>query len=338
MVGAADEGGAVTADHDPLVSEYLEEWLERRATQLRPTTLHCYRQAVHSYLLPHLGDRHLSELDRRMLEAVYAQLLASGGMRGKPLSPRTVQLAHAVLHRALRDAQLDDLMDRNPAELARTPKRDPYAIDVRTGLQVWTVQQARRFLDLVEDHRWRALWHLALGTGARRGELLGLRWEDVNLEAGQVTIRRALSIVDGVARLLSTKTSQARTLSIAPSVVDALRRARSQQDQQFAEVADWGGKWDLVATTPTGRHLRPDRLTIEFRRLVREFELPVIRLHDLRHTHASLLLEQGVSAKVVSERLGHTTIAMTMDIYAHLLPAMDQDAAAKLEAAMYRSL
>jgi integrase len=103
-------------------------------------------------------------------------------------------------------------------------------------------------------------------------------------------------------------------------------------------VADWGGRWDLVATTPTGRHLRPDRLTIEFRRLVREFELPVIRLHDLRHTHASLLLEQGVSAKVVSERLGHTTIAMTMDIYAHLLPAMDQDAAAKLEAAMYRSL
>jgi integrase len=267
MVGVADEGGAVTADHDPLVSEYLQEWLERRATQLRPTTLHGYRQAVHSYLLPHLGD--------------------------------------------------------------------PYATDVRTCLQVWTVPQARRFLDLVEDHRWRALWHLALGTGARRGELLGLRWEDVNLEAGQVTIRRALSVVDGVARLLGTKTSQARTLSIGPSVVDALQRARCQQDQQFAEVADWGGRWDLVATTPTGRHLRPDRLTIEFRRLVREFELPVIRLHDLRHTHASLLLEQGVSAKVVSERLGHTTIAMTMDIYAHLLPAMDQDAAARLEAAIH---
>ncbi len=247
-----------------------------------------------------------------------------------------MQYAHAVLHRALKDAQLDGLLERNPAELARRPRRDPSAVEVDDGLQVWTAAEAARFLALVDDHPWRLLWHLALGTGARRGELLGLRWQDVDLDGAQVTVRRSLSVVDGVARLLGTKTSRTRTLSVGPSVVAALERGRVEQRRARERAGDdWDDRWGLVVTGPRGGHLDPLDVTRGFRRLVRRLDVPVIRLHDLRHTHASLLLQAGVSAKVVSERLGHTTISMTLDIYAHLLPAMDQDAAARLEAALH---
>ena len=314
------------ADDDPLLGDYLSEWLGRRRAQLRPTTLRGYRQTVRCYLRPRLGQHRLSTLDRRQLERHYAWLLEHGGRGGRPLSPRTVQLAHAVLHRALRDAQLDGLLAQNPAALARTPRRDPYADEVDDGVQVWTAATARRFLDLVDDHPWRLLWHLAVGTGARRGELLGLRWQDVDLARSQLIVRRSMSVVDGVPRLLATKTNRVRTLSLGSSLVDLLRAA--------SRVAVPDRRWDLVVADEHGRHLDPLDVTREFRRLVREFDVPVIRLHDLRHTHASLLLEAGVPAKVVSERLGHTTIAMTLDIYAHLLPSMDQEAAARLDQAL----
>lgn len=324
------------ADDDPLLGDYLDEWLERRRTQLRPSTLQGYRQTVDCYLRPHLGDEPLSGLDRRGLERLYARLLRSGGVNGKPLSPRTVQLTHAVLHRALKDAQLDGLLGRNPAALARTPKRDPHEVETDDDLQVWTAEEATGFLDLVDDHPWRVLWHLALGTGARRGELLGLRWQDVDLAGSQLTIRRALTVVDGVARLLGTKTSRSRTMSLGASVLDALERCRAEQEAARRRAGDdWCNQWDLVITDMRGRHLDPMAVTHEFRHLVRALDVPVIRFHDVRHTNASLLLQQGVAPKVVSERLGHTTISMTMDIYAHILPAMDQDAADRLEATLH---
>lgn len=320
---------------DPLLGAYLAEWLERRRSRLRPTTLRCYRQAVDSYVVPHLGDSRLSQLDRMLLEDVYADLLEAGGLHGKPLSVRTVQLAHKVLDRALRDAVVDGLLERNPAELARVPKRDPEEVEVDDELQVWTPAQVVRFLQLVDDHSLRALWHLTIGTGARRGELLGLRWDDVDLEAQTITIRRALTNEGGVARLLGTKTSGVRTLSVTDSVIEALQRRREQQDAARVAIGaafDDADRWGLVFTDETGAPVPPMEVTVEFRRLVRELDVPVIRLHDLRHTHATLLLQRGVPIKVVSERLGHSTIAMTMDTYAHTMPAMDREAADRFDA------
>lgn len=320
---------------DPLLGDYLHEWLERRRSQLRPTTLRCYRQAVDSYVVPHLGDKRLSELDRVLLEEVYADLLEAGGLHGKPLSVRTVRLAHKVLHRALRDAVVDGLVQRNPSDLAMVPKRDPAVVEVDDDLQVWTAAQVVRFLELVDDHPLRALWHVAIGTGARRGELLGLRWDDTDLENATITIRRALTNEGGVARLLGTKTSSVRTVSVTASVVDALQRRRDEQDADRAAAGaefDDADRWGLVFTDEIGAPVPPMEVTVEFRRLVRELDVPVIRLHDLRHTHASLLLERGVPIKVVSDRLGHSTIAMTMDTYAHTMPAMDRDAAERFDA------
>lgn len=316
---------------DLLLSDYLEEWTDRRRAHLRPSTLKSYRQTVRCYLNVEFAGVHLAELDRRRIETGYSRLLTSGGRKNRSLSSRTVQYIHAVLHRALEDAVLDGLLPENPAGTARAPKQDPGATEVDNTLSVWTAEEAARFLEHVDDHPWRNLWHTALGTGARRGELLGLCWEDVDLEDRQVRIRRALTVVDGVERLLGTKTSRTRTLSVGDSVAEALRRQRERQ--RGVPAAEDG--WRLVFTGDRGEALDPMAVTREFRRLVRDAPVPVIRLHDVRHTHATLLLAAGVPIKTVSERLGHSTITMTMDVYAHVLPAMDRDAAARLERALH---
>ena len=316
---------------DATLGSYLDDWLERRRSRLRPTTHHSYRQLIRCYLQPMLGERSLPELDRRNLELAYARLLSSGGRAGKPLAPKTVQYCHGVLRRALEDAVLDGLLTTNPARLARPPRHHPDDEELDDELQVWTGQQAATFLAFVDDQPLRALWHLALGTGARRGELLGLRWIDVDLDDAQVRIRRSLSAIEGVPRLLGTKTSRSRTLSIGASVVDALRRHRTEQERRRAVAEVWHDRWGLVFTGANGDPIDPYRITMAFRELVRTAPVPVIRLHDLRHSNASLLLAAGVPIKVVSERLGHTTIAMTMDVYGHVLPAMDTDAANRLD-------
>ena len=335
MLGSSSEERPLSLSEDPQLGAYLDEWLERRVTQLRPTTWRGYRNAVEAYLKPTLGAARLSSLDRRTIERLYGQLLRSGGRQGRSLSPRTVSYIHAILHGALQDAVLDGLLEANPASRARRPQHDPRATAIDDGLQIWTVEQTAHFLDEVEDHPQRALWHLAVGTGARRGELLGLRWCDVEIEARTIRIARSLSRVGGVWRLLGTKTSRNRTLSIGESVVAALQRERASQDGRRLAAGDaWRDEWGLVFTDGDGSPLDPMRITREFRRLVRVLDVPVIRLHDLRHTHASLLLAQDAPVKLVSERLGHAKIAMTMDTYAHLLPAMDAEATASLDASL----
>lgn len=327
----------MTSDtNDPLLGDYLSEWLERRRNQLRPATVSTYRFPIEAYIKPRLGDVRVSELNRRMLEGLYEALVACGGRNGKPLAIATIQICHTVLRGALKDAQLDGLTETNPAAHARTPKRDPSAREIEDRTPVWTVDEVAYFLEQVEGHPWRALWHLAVSTGARRGELLGLRWKDVDLPAEKVAFRRSLTVVDGIARLLGTKTARSRVLTIGTSVVNALRRRRDEQQRHRQAAADdWCDQWGLVFTEPDGAYLGANRVTQTFRRLVESVgDLPVIHLHILRHTHASLLLEQGTPIKLISNRLGHSSYSMTMDTYAHLMPAMDQDAADRLDAVL----
>jgi integrase len=318
----------------PRLGSYLDEWLERQATQLRPTTLRSYRQVITAYLKPHLGEQRLTELDRRGLELLYARLLREGGRSGGPLSVRSVAYVHAVLRRALSHAVLDGLLADNPAATLRAPRHRPDVEELDDEPELWAAADAARFLAFVDDHPWRALWHLAVGTGARRGELLGLRWKEVDLDASQVTISRALSVVDGVPRLLGTKTSSRRVVSVGASVVDALRRHGEQQRAQREAADAWRDRWGLVFTTDDGAPIDPLAVTKEFRRLVREAPVPVVRLHDLRHLHASVLLGSGVSLTAVSRRLGHTSTKTTLTIYSHVLPGMDEEAAERMEAAL----
>ena len=321
-------------DPDCRLGPYLDEWIERQASQLRPTTVRSYRQLIAAYLKPHLGDHRLDALDRRGIERFYARLLSAGGRRGGPLSVRTVQYVHAVLHRALAHAVLDGLLEANPAGRAQPPRHRPDVEELDDEREVWDASQAARFLDFVDDHPWRALWHLAVGTGARRGELLGLRWREVDLDAGNVSISRGLSFVEGVPRLLGTKTSRRRVVSIGASVIDALRRHEEQQRAQREAATDWQDRWGLVFTQADGAPIDPLAVTKEFRALVRRAPVPVIRLQDIRHAHASILLGAGVPIPVVSRRLGHATVSMTLDVYSHVLPGMDAEAAGQIETAL----
>ena len=291
------------ADHpteDPTLEDYLLEWLDRRASQLRPITVHSYRQLITAYLVPELGRRRLGDLDRRTLQSFYARLLHSGGQTGRGLSARTVHYVHSVLHRALQDAVVEGLLVDNPARLARPPKRHPHGNEVDEGPDLWRGEQAAAFLAFVDDHPWRALWHLALGTGAARSELLGLRWCDVDLDGGQVLMQRSLSVVDGVPQLLAT-TSCTRRLSVGPSVVEALRRQEHMRRQR--EMAPGSqDRWGLVIANGVGDPVDPRLVTDEFAALVRRAPVPVIRFRDLRRVHATLLQTRQGSADQGSQR------------------------------------
>ncbi len=325
----------MSSDRDPLLGDHLQQWLQRRSLQLRPSTVACYRVSIDCHIRPHLGPVPLSQLTRRRIEQLYAHLLERGKRDGSGLSPKSIQLVRTVLRGALKDALLDGIIESNPALNARAPTRRPDAIEVDDGPQVWSPEQAATFLRAVDGHRWRAVWHLALGTGARRGEVLGLRWCDVDLDDETIVVRRSLSIVDGTARLLHTKSSRSHALAIGPSVVDALQRRHDAQRRDRQQADDrWRNAWGLVFTERDGELIRPYRVSAEFRRIVQALPVPTIRFHDLRHTHVSILLSLGVPLKVMSERLGHASFNTTMDTYAHLLPTMDADAAAEFAAAL----
>ena len=311
------------------VLSYLREWLELQRTQLQPSTLRSYRLAVENYLGPRIGHVTLDELDPPTLTRLYGDLLVRGGLHGKPLSLKSVRYVHSVLHKALEDARRAGLVARNVSDDAVLPRVDP-----RTGEtderrhQTWTAAQLRTFLAAVEHHPHRWLWHVAAGTGMRRGELLGLTWEHVDLRQGVLRVRQALTAANGETRLKATKTGRPRTLHLDQHTSDALReQRRHQEDLREAARTGWGNPWDLVFTTRVGGPVHPSIVTREFAHAVQVLPVPRIRLHDLRHTHATLLLEAGVPVKVVSERLGHASIQLTLDTYAHVLPSMDSDAA-----------
>lgn len=302
------------------LTEYVDEWIRVQRLQLQPATWDAYRRTIACYLTPALGETTLDELAPRQRERLYADLLDHGGRNRRPLAVRTIRYIHAVLHKALADAVRTGLLQTNVSDRVVLPRHDPRRTDPDNNrLRVWNTAQVRTFLDLISDEPHRDLWTVALGTGMRRGELLGLRWPDIALDRRTVRIAASLTMTDGCARLKTTKTNRVRQIHIDAHTAAAFEHQGRRSNRN--------NRLELVFTDERGEPLIPQRITHRFRRLVRRLPLPTIRLHDLRHTHATLLLEAGVPVKVVSERLGHATITLTLDTYAHVLPAMDRDAA-----------
>jgi integrase len=299
------------------LTDYLDDWLEGQRLRLQPVTLAAYRQTLACYVTPVLGDIALDALAPGRLELLYADLLDHGGRGGRPLALRTIRYVHAVLRKALSDAVRTGVIDTNIGDRVALPRHHPRR-HVLEPFGVWTAEQMRTFLALTCNDPHRDLWVVALGTGMRRGELLGLRWQDVAPDQRQLRIAVSLTMIDGGPRLKTTKTNRARSLHIDALTAAAIRHQRRRTTRNDL---------NLVFTDAAGDPLVPQRITHRFRRLVRRLPVPTIRLHDLRHTHATLLLQAGVPVKVVSERLGHATITTTLDTYAHVLPAMDRDAA-----------
>jgi integrase len=299
------------------LDEYLDEWFALARTRLEPSSWHNYATMARIYLRPELGSTPLAELTSRQLGLHYVRLLEDGGRGGRPLARRTVAYSHAILRKALNDAVTDGLLDANPAERAEVPRVDPRFDDAPRRLRTWDADQVAHFLRHPRDRELHDLWRVALGTGMRRGELLGLRWEDVDLDVPQLRVAAALTSAGGQLRLKGTKTRKVRTLHLDDATAAVLARQPRRAPAPYP----------LVFTRHDGSPWRPELVTDRWRGQWPGLELPFVRLHDLRHTNATLLLQAGVPIKVVSERLGHSRVAMTLDVYAHVLPAMDRAAA-----------
>ena len=306
------------------LNAYLDGWLELLRSRVQPTTYRSYDDMIHSYLRPLLGDCVVGELTVHQLNLHFVHLLQQGGRRGGPLTPKTVHYAHAILRQALGEAVRDGLLDDNVAARAAPPRHDPQHGPAPERLRTWDREQAARFLQLTAGQPLHELWRVALGTGMRRGELLGLTWEDIDLTVPQVRVRTALIHVQGRPQLKSTKTGRDRVLALDPDTAAAIARQPPPTHEQ----------WPLVFTRPDGLPWRPEMITDRWRRQWPRLELPQLTLHSLRHCHACLLLDQGVPIKVVSERLGHATVRMTLDTYSHVLPAQDRHAADAIQRAL----
>lgn len=282
---------------------YIDDWLDALATSgRRPTTISGYRKLIRVHVKPALGDVQLQEVTALDLDRLYARLGAVGSPDGRgPLSKRTIRYVHSVIGKALADAERKGLVQRNVARLASAPS----AASARaTEATVWTPDELGAFLTFVAKSHHVPMFRLAAMTGMRRAELCGLRWQDVDLDNARLVVRQAITTVDH-----------------APSL-GAVKSARSRR------VIDVG----LAFTMPDGRGWHPDVISRAFARLVQRSGLPRIRLHDLRHTHATHLLAAGANVRVVSERLGHASVAFTLDVYGHVLPGQQADAAAAVAA------
>jgi integrase len=288
--------------------------------KVRGGTLANYELTVRRHISPRIGYVALRNLTSARVEALYAGLAVDGNSRGGGLSPKSVHNVHQVLHRALRSAVRNDLIARNPAEGAHSLPSG------RAEMRTWTAEQVAVFLAAASSDRLSAMWRLAATTGMRRGELIGLRWADVDLDARFVSIQQQ-RVRQGAAGVVygPPKTGRGRRrLPIGAATAEALRAHRAAQ-----VVVGVDG---LVFHRGDGSGLDPDGVSGAFDRIARSAGLPRIRLHDLRHTAATLMLRAGVHPKVVQERLGHASIAMTLDLYSHAVPAMAAEAADMLEA------
>ena len=298
------------------------EWLPAVQRSVRPLTHAGYERSVRIHIEPHLGDLLLQQVTPARLNGLYASLLDHGRADGQGLSPGSVRQVHLALHGALAAAVRWQYVSRNAAALADPPRAAPPI------MRVWTADELGRFLAAIQDNRLYAMFLVLAATGLRRGEALGARWEDLDLQGARWQVRRTLLPVKGGVMEGTPKTARGqRSVALDPGTVRALRAWRKQQ---LEERMAWGAAWTdsgRVFTREDGTDLRPTRVSEQFDALVKRSGLPRIRLHDLRHGHCTLALGAGVHPKVVQERLGHASVAFTLGRYAHVVPAMQEDAA-----------
>lgn len=306
----------------------LDEWLPAKRSGLRASTVNSYERAIALYIVPTLGDVPLGDVDGAMLNALYARLLEEGRGRarrggGAGLSPKTVRNIHGVLAKAFHDAVRWNRVLRNPCHAADPPK------GTSPEMRSWTSDEIRAFIAATSTHRWAGVWALLATTGMRRGEALGLRWRDLDLDAGRVTIQSTrVRFANRVERSTPKTARGNRTITVGPATVAALRAWRKQQaSDRLLMGAGWQNGDDLVVTIADGSAPNPEAFSNLFAKLVKRAGLPPIRLHDLRHSYASAALRDGVPVKVVSQRIGHADVGVTLKVYAHVLPGDDEAAA-----------
>ncbi|MGE0598200.1 MAG: tyrosine-type recombinase/integrase [Dehalococcoidia bacterium] len=328
LVQIEQDGSFVPPSRERL-APFLRRWL--KSQHLKPSTLSMYTSMVESHIVPRLGDIELRKLNAAQLNAFYSGLLTSGRRMGKAkgtgLAPITVSKVHAVLHKALAAGVKWGDLTRNVSEQA-----DPPSGRSQAQMRIWTAEELSRFLAFTAGERLATAYLVLATTGLRRGELLGLRWKDLDLPKARLSVVQTVVSVDYKVQLSTPKTAAGRrSVALDSTTVEYLQAHRRHQMNERSNLGlPWPGTEAFVFADIDGAPLHPDGFSDRFDRLVRRSGLPRITVHDLRHTHATLALQAGIPAKVVSERLGHANVSMTLDIYSHVIPAMQEDAAERV--------
>ncbi|MFC1846669.1 tyrosine-type recombinase/integrase, partial [Chloroflexota bacterium] len=304
------------------LAEYLNKWLKDYAkATLSPRGYERYAGIINKHIIPDLGKITLIQLKPEHLQKHYTAKLNEG------LSPRTVRYHHAVIHIALKTAVKWDLLNRNVADAVESPRIR------RTEMQTWDEYEINLFLERTKDSPYYALFYTAIFTGMRRSEILALRWQDIDFIYGQIYINRSLhQLKDGSFVFTQPKSAKSsRTIALTPSTAlilkDYYEQTKLESDLTGIPLTDN----DLVFSNIDGKPIRPNTVTRAWNTLAKQYGLKVIRLHDARHTHASLMLKKGMHPKVVQERLGHSSIQMTIDTYSHVAPGIQEAAANRFD-------
>lgn len=310
------------------VKRYLEQWVEEKARQVKPRTAEMNRYYLQKHIIPHIGGIQLTKLTPLEIQAMCSSIASTSGNR-------TANLCRTTLHTALKQALRWGLIPRNPVEAVDAFK------ETRKEMTLWTPEEVIRFLDTARTHRLYPFFYLALSTGMRRGELLGLRWQDI--KGSTVNVHQSLTVIGGQIAISEPKTEKGkRRVAISQDALDVLEAHRHQQDRERNAIDTAYAENDLIFRTEVGTPIHPRNLerswymlqrkakeawiqvateahdTATLKALEENMLLPHIRLHDLRHLHASLSIKQGMDAKLLADRLGHSRASLTLDIYTHL--------------------
>jgi len=312
--GLTYESAQITLDN------YLDVWLNAHKLSVRPKTIAQYRQIVHMHIIPFIGNIKLKDLRPDQIQKLYDEKMKSG------TGARTVRLIHAVLHRALKQALLWGLIGRNPSDAVITPKY------IYHEMQVLNEEQVHIFLSIASSSRYYMLYWLALATGLRQGELLGLKWSDLNYQNRSLQIQRQLQrLKTGLVFSEPKSKASRRVVLLGGATIDKLKQHNEDLQKEKALVGDRWQESDLIFPSTVGTPTGHSNLSKGFKKILRDANLPNIRFHDLRHTAATLMLKQGVHPKVVQERLGHSDITLTLNTYSHVLPTMQKEVADKMD-------
>lgn len=304
------------------VSSWLDAWAAEYMSGVKPRTADSYKSMIERHIKPALGALRLVDLRGEDVQRFYNKLQKDG------LSPKTIKNIHGTLHKALQQATENRYIPFNPSDSCKLPKAE------KAELKPLDDDQIGQFLRAVKGHRHEDLFVVTLFTGMRQGEVCGLMWDCVDLEAGTILVKRQLQSPrkkgDGY-YLATTKNGKGRSLTVAPFVVAALRRVKVAQLENRLKYGEVWEDTGFVFTNEIGQHLRPKGVYDEFKRVVEKMGCPGFRFHDLRHSYAVASLRSGDDIKTVQENLGHATAAFTLNTYAHVTEQMKRDSAARME-------